>query len=77
LTHRGVNALAESIIGLYKTELVDNLGPWNSAEDLELETLLWVDWWNHRRLIGTTTPTEKEEAYYRQNTAIEAMTLKT
>jgi len=38
------NALAESIIGLYKLELVDNLGPWRGVDDLELETLLWVDW---------------------------------
>lgn len=71
------NALAESIIGLYKTELVSNLGPFDGADDLELETLLYVDWWNHRRLIGTTTPSEKEAAYYLENTTIEAMTLKT
>jgi putative transposase len=75
------NALAGSIIGLYKTELVDNRGPWQSAEGLELETLLWVEWWNHRRLMGTATPTEKEEAYYRYHTPTdthsEAMTLKT
>ncbi|WKZ83576.1 MAG: IS3 family transposase [Acidimicrobiia bacterium] len=71
------NALAESIIGLYKTELVSNLGPWHGCDDLELETLLWVDWWNHRRLMGTSTPTEKEATYYLQNTTIEAMTLKT
>ncbi len=62
------NALAESIIGLYKLELVDNLGPWRGVDDLELETLLWVDWWNNRRLTGKTTPTEKEEAYYRHHT---------
>jgi transposase InsO family protein len=75
------NALAESIIGLYKTELVDNLGPWNSIDHLELETLLWVHWWNNRRLMGKTTPAEREEAHYRQNTPtdtdIEAMTPKT
>lgn len=71
------NALAETVIGLYKTELVQNLGPWNGAEDLELETLLWVDWWNQRRLMGTTTPTEKEDTYYRQNTTSETATLKT
>lgn len=62
------NALAESIIGLYKLELVNNLGPWRGVDDLELETLLWVDWWNHRRLTGKTTPTVKEEAYYRHHT---------
>ena len=70
MTYRGVNALAESIIGLYKTELVSNLGPWGGVDDLELETLLWIDWWNHRRLMGTTTPTEQEETYYLQNTPV-------
>ena len=63
------NALAESIIGLYKTELVRNRGPWRSLEDLELETLEWVDWFNHRRLhhtnIGSAPPAEAEDAYYR------------
>jgi putative transposase len=71
------NALAESVIGLYKTELVHNLGPWDGVGDLEFETLLWVDWWNRRRLMGTTTPTEKEDTYYRQNTASQTVTLKT
>lgn len=64
------NALAESIIGLYKTELVSNLGPWDGVEDLELETLLWVDWWNNRRIMGTTTPAEREEAYHPQTTPV-------
>lgn len=63
------NALAESIIGLYKLELVDNLGPWRGTDDLELQTLLWVDWWNHRRLIGTSTPAEREETFYRHTTS--------
>ncbi|NQV08037.1 hypothetical protein HQ535_15990 [bacterium] len=49
---------------------VSNLGPWGGVEDLELETLLWVDWWNHRRLMATTTPTEQEETYYLQNTPV-------
>ncbi len=62
------NALAESIIGLYKLELVHNLGPWRGVDDLELETLLWVDWWNNRRLIDKTTPTEREESYHRHHT---------
>jgi putative transposase len=44
------NALAESTIGLYKTELVRRRGPWRSIDDLELATLEWVDWYNHRRL---------------------------
>jgi putative transposase len=69
------NALAETVIGLYKTELVSNLGPWDGVGDLEFETLLWVDWWNHRRLLGTATPTEKEDTYYRQNTASQTVTL--
>ena len=63
------NALAESIIGLYKTELVRNRGPWRSLDDLEFATLEWVDWFNHRRLhhtnIGSAPPAEAEDAYYR------------
>jgi putative transposase len=58
------NALAESVIGLYKTELVRNLGPWEGIDDLELATLEWVDWWNHRRLfgpIGYVPPAEFEQ----------------
>ena len=45
------NALAETINGLYKTELVRNRGPWRGLDDLELATLEWVDWFNHRRLF--------------------------
>jgi putative transposase len=44
------NALAETTIGLYKTELIRRRGPWRSINDLELATLEWVDWYNHRRL---------------------------
>jgi putative transposase len=44
------NALAETTIGLYKTELIRRRGPWRSIDDLELATLEWVDWYNHRRL---------------------------
>jgi putative transposase len=44
------NALAESTIGLYKTELIRRRGPWRSLDDVELATLEWVDWYNHRRL---------------------------
>jgi len=64
------NAMAESIIGLYKTELVRNKGPWRGLDDLELATLEWVDWFNHRRLfteLGRIPPAEFEELYYRQN----------
>jgi len=64
------NALAESIIGLYKTELVRNRGPWRGLDDLELATLEWVDWFNHRRLfheLGRIPPAEYEETYYQQS----------
>ena len=46
------NALAETVNGLYKTELIHRRGPWRGCEDLELATLTWVDWFNHRRLYG-------------------------
>jgi putative transposase len=72
------NALAETTIGLYKAELVHRRGPWRGIDDLELATLEWVDWWNHRRLhgaCGMTPPADHETAYYRQTTpAIEAGT---
>jgi putative transposase len=58
------NALAETIIGLYKTELVYNLGPFDGLDDLELATFEYVDWFNHRRLMGNTTPAETEETYH-------------
>ena len=63
------NALAESIIGLYKTELVRNHGPWRGLDDLEYATLEWVDWFNHRRLfheLGRIPPAEYEDRHYRQ-----------
>ena len=64
------NALAETIIGLYKTELVRNRGPWRGLEDLELATLEWVDWFNRRRLhhhnVGRVPPAEAEDLHYRQ-----------
>lgn len=44
------NALAESTIGLYKTELINRAGPWKTIDQVELATLEWVDWYNHRRL---------------------------
>lgn len=61
------NALAETIIGLYKTEVIRTRGPWRHLEAVELATLEWVEWFNHRRLfepIGDTTPAEKEQQYY-------------
>ncbi len=61
------NALAESIIGLFKTEVTKLLGPWKSMGQLEWETLKWVDWYNTKRLhsaIGYVTPHETEEMFY-------------
>ena len=46
------NALAETIMGLFKTELVRAHGPWKGVEDVEFATLGWVDWFNNRRLLG-------------------------
>ena len=63
------NALAESVIGLFKTEVIYARGPWRSLDAVEYATLEWVDWFNHRRLlepIGHVPPAEFEEAYYRQ-----------
>ena len=61
------NALAESIIGLYKTELIRQRGPWRNLEDVEFATLTWVDRFNNRQLfeqIGNVPPSELEVAYY-------------
>jgi putative transposase len=63
------NALAETIIGLYKTELVRRRGPWKGIDQVEYATLEWVDWFNHRRLlepIGHVPPAEFEAAYWRR-----------
>jgi putative transposase len=60
------NALAESTIGLYKTELIRRRGPWRGIDDLELATLEWVDWYNHRRLHSACDdlpPAEYEATY--------------
>jgi putative transposase len=65
------NALAESMIGLYKTECVYHEGPWRGVDDLELATLNWVWWFNQTRLhsaIGYQPPIEYENDYYRHNT---------
>ena len=61
------NALAESVIGLFKTEVIHRLGPWKSFEAVEYKTLEWVDWFNHQRLlepIGNIPPAEAETNYY-------------
>ena len=66
------NALAESIIGLYKTELIQPERPWTSRETLELATLRWVWWFNHHRLlqpIGDIPPAEREAQHYARLTA--------
>ncbi len=66
------NALAESVIGLFKTEVIRRRGPWRSVEDVELATLEWVWWFNDHRLlepIGYVPPVEHEEAYYRRQEA--------
>jgi transposase InsO family protein len=63
------NALAETINGLYKTELIHRRGPWKTKESLELATLQWVYWFNHQRLlepIGHIPPAEAEANYWRQ-----------
>ena len=61
------NAMAESIIGLFKTEVIQRKGPWRHLDAVEFATLVWVDWFNHRRLlepIGYVPPAEYEAEYY-------------
>jgi putative transposase len=63
------NALAESVIGLFKTEVIQRLGPWRHLDGVEIATLTWVDWFNTRRLlepIGYVPPAEFEARYYEQ-----------
>lgn len=63
------NAEAETIIGLFKTEVIRRKGPWKGLDDVEYATLEWVDWFNHRRLlepIGYLPPAEFEAAHYAQ-----------
>jgi putative transposase len=60
------NALAESVVGLFKTELVRKKKPWRTLEQVELATAQWVDWYNNRRLhssIGNLPPAQYEAAY--------------
>jgi transposase InsO family protein len=67
------NALAETVIGLFKAEVVHRRGPWRSLEAVEYATLEWVDWFNHRRLlepIGNVPPAEAEARYYEQTEAL-------
>jgi putative transposase len=63
------NALAESVIGLFKTEVIRRRGPWRGLETVEFATLEWVHWFNNRRLlgpIGNIPPAEAEERYHAQ-----------
>jgi putative transposase len=67
------NALAESVIGLFKTELIKPRSPWRTTEQVELATLEYVDWFNHRRLYeacGDIPPAELEDVYYRHNDSL-------
>ena len=69
-----LNAMAESVIGLYKLECVGRDGPFRGVDDLELATLSWVDWFNNHRLhsmIGNVPPIEYEAVYYRQNPSVQ------
>ena len=61
------NAMAESIIGLFKTEVIRRRGPWRGLDDVEIATLEWVDWFNNRRLfedLGWIPPAEAESDYH-------------
>jgi transposase InsO family protein len=63
------NALAESVIGLYKAAVIRRKGPWRTLEAVAVATLEWVDWFHHRRLlepIGYVPPAEYEAQYYEQ-----------
>jgi putative transposase len=63
------NALAETVVGLYKTELINPQRPWKTVEEVEIATLHYVDWFNNRRLYednGDIPLVELEQAYYRQ-----------
>jgi putative transposase len=66
------NALAESVIGLFKTELIRQAGPWRGLDDVEYATLEWVAWFNTQRLLeplGYRPPAEYEEQYHRASAA--------
>jgi len=69
------NALAETVIGLFKTEEIYRRGPWKGLEDVEFATLEWVAWYNHCRLLeplGYLPPAEFEQAYYERQAALDA-----
>ena len=61
------NALAETVIGLYKTEVINCHGPWRTLEQVDLATLNWVHWFNHQRLLASISnipPAEAEDRHY-------------
>ena len=63
------NALAESVIGLYKTEVIRKDGPWKGVDDVDFATLDWVSWFNEQRLLGSIgdiPPAEFGQMYYQQ-----------
>ena len=71
--------MAETINGLYKTELIRRQGSWRGLDDVEYATLEWVDWFNHRRILepsGDIPPAEYEANYYRQTSPAEDAGLK-
>ena len=71
------NALAETVNGLYKAELIYARPAWPSVTEVEFQTMNWVDWWNNRRLheaLDYATPTETEAAYYQARDAALALT---
>jgi len=66
------NAMAETIIGLFKAEVIQARGPWRSLDAVEYAVLEWADWFNHRRLLepmGHVPPAEFDEEYYRQQSS--------
>jgi putative transposase len=67
------NALAETTVGLYKTEWINRRGPWRNLDHVEIATLEWVDWYNHRRpheAIDDFTPVAVEDLHYAHRTAL-------
>ena len=70
--HSYDNALAETINGLYKAEVIRHRGPWRSIDSVEFATAEWIDWYNHRRLheyCGDIPPAELEDAFYAHHRA--------
>ena len=68
--------MAESIIGLFKTEIIRRRGPWKGQDDVEIATLEWVDWFNNRRLfeaIGNVPPAEFEATHNHQHEPAETI----